>query len=142
MCARPILFHISFSKATSFTNMAQFSHESAYEEACRTGVVPGAVLVATDATGKFRYAKAFGETARGEKLALDSVMWTASCTKLLTAVAALQQVDRGNIGLDDDVATILPELAAAEVLEDFDSEGKPVLKKREEKITLRYLLPV
>lgn len=119
--------------------MSQFSHESAYEEACRTGVLPGAVLVAADATGKFHYAKAFGETARGEKLALDSVMWMASCTKLMTAVAALQQVEQGKIGLDDDVANLLPELAAAEVLDSFDSEGKPVLKKREEKITLRYV---
>ena len=76
--------------------MSPLSHEAAYEEACREGQLPGAVLVATDATGKFRYAKAFGETAWGEKLSVDSVMWIASCTKLMTSVAALQQVERGN----------------------------------------------
>lgn len=118
--------------------MPRFSHEEAYEEACRKGEIPGAVLVAADATGKFRYGKAFGKTARGEKLALDSVMWIASCTKLMTAVAALQQVEQGKIGLDDDVATLLPELAALEVIDSFDADGKPVLTKRTEKITLRY----
>ncbi|RYP90636.1 hypothetical protein DL770_003237 [Monosporascus sp. CRB-9-2] len=120
--------------------MSRFSHESIYEEACRKGELPGAVLVAADATGKFQYAKAFGETAYGEKLSADSVMWIASCTKLMTSVAALQQVDRGNIGLDEDLSRVLPELAALEVLEGFNSEDKPILKKREGVITLRLLL--
>ncbi len=120
--------------------MPEFSHESVYEEAYRKGEFPGAALVAADATGKFRYAKAIGKTAAGEDFAMDSVMWIASCTKIMTSVAALQQVERGNIGLDDDVAPWLPELAAQEVLEGFDSEDRPILKKRQEKITLRYLL--
>ena len=117
--------------------MPPLSHEAAYEEACREGQLAGAVLVATDATGKFRYAKAFGETAWGEKLSVDSVMWIASCTKLMTSVAALQQVERGNIGLDDDVTSWLPELASLDVLEEFDEDGKPIMKQRIGPITLK-----
>ena len=117
--------------------MSPLSHEAAYEEACREGRLPGAVLVATDATGKFRYSKAIGETAWGEKLSVDSVMWIASCTKLMASVAALQQVERGNIKLDEDVTKWLPELAALDVLEDFDADGKPIMNKRAGPITLR-----
>ncbi|KAI1083972.1 beta-lactamase family protein [Whalleya microplaca] len=111
--------------------MTTYSHESVFEDACHNGQIPGAVLVAADATGKFRYAKAFGKTAFGETLSTDSVMWLASCTKLMTAVAALQQVERGHIGLDEDIDKILPELAALQVLEGFDDEGNPIYQKRD-----------
>lgn len=117
--------------------MTSFSHETAFEAACEQNVIPGAVLIAAHTSGRFRYSKAFGSTALGEKLATDSVMWIASCTKLMTSVAALQQVERGHIGLDDDVTTILPELAQVKVLEGFDNNDKPLLKQREGKLTLR-----
>lgn len=117
--------------------MATFSHESAFEAACQAGDIPGAALVATDTTGKFTYSKAFGKTAHGETMSPDSVMWIASSTKLMTSVAALQQVERGHIGLDDDVAKILPEYAAIHVLKEFDGEGKPVYEGRQGAITLR-----
>ncbi|KAI0181995.1 beta-lactamase family protein [Hypoxylon sp. FL1284] len=120
--------------------MATFSHESAFEAACEAGEIPGAVLVAADATGKFRYSKAFGKTAHGETLSTDSVMWVASCTKLVTAVAALQQVERGHIGLDDDIASTLQDLDALPVLTEFDENDQPVYEAREGKITLRHLL--
>ncbi|KAI2473450.1 beta-lactamase family protein [Annulohypoxylon bovei var. microspora] len=120
--------------------MAEYSHESAFEAACEAGQIPGAVLVAADATGKFRYAKAFGKTAHGETLATDSVMWMASCSKLMTSVAALQQVDRGHIGLDEDIGKVLPELNALKVLTGFDGEGKPVYEERQVTITLKHLL--
>ena len=65
-------------------------------------------------------------------------MTMASCTKLLTTIAVLQCVERGLIGLDDDVARILPELAELEILTGMDSStGIPILKKRTKAITLR-----
>ncbi|KAI0142433.1 beta-lactamase family protein [Hypoxylon sp. NC0597] len=120
--------------------MSGFSHEPIFEAACQAGEIPGAVLVAADATGKFRYAKAFGKTAHGETLATDSVMWLASCSKLMTSVAALQQVERGHIGLDEDIGKVLPELNSLQVLTGFDEEGKPVFEERQSSITLRHLL--
>lgn len=64
-------------------------------------------------------------------------MWIASCTKLMTSIAAMQCVERGQFGLSDDVAEILPELAALPVIEGVDDRGKLVLKKRMNTITLR-----
>ena len=56
----------------------------------------------------------------------------------MTSIAALQCVERGQIGLDDDVSEILPELKEPEILEGYeDGSEKPTLKRAREKITLR-----
>ena len=55
----------------------------------------------------------------------------------MTSIAALQCVERGQIGLNDDVAPILPELATLKILTDFDDAGEPILKERQNAITLR-----
>lgn len=64
----------------------------------------------------------------------------ASQTKLMTAVAAMQCVQRGLIGLDDPVGDICPELSDPDVIEGFDDGGEAVLRKAERKIPLRYEL--
>ncbi|KAL8696750.1 MAG: hypothetical protein Q9201_007499 [Fulgogasparrea decipioides] len=63
------------------------------------------------------------------------MMWIASCTKLVTSVAALQLVENGRLGLDDDVGQILPEIAELDIITGFDA-GKPQLAKRQNKVTL------
>jgi CubicO group peptidase (beta-lactamase class C family) len=69
---------------------------------------------------------------------LDATFVLASCTKLPTTVAALQCVERGLIGLDDDVSPILTELKNIDILTGFQEEkDNPILKKAERKITLR-----
>ncbi|XDG03022.1 hypothetical protein ABKA04_002637 [Annulohypoxylon sp. FPYF3050] len=120
--------------------MAEYSHESAFKAACEDGQLPGVALVAADATGKFKYEKAFGKTAHGETIATDSVMWIASCSKLMTSVATMQQVEQGKISLDEDVGRVIPEINELKVLTRFDSEGKPEYEERQGKITLRRLL--
>ncbi len=62
----------------------------------------------------------------------------ASCTKLMTSIAALQCVERGQIGLDDDVSTVLPEFKDIQILTGFkEGTGEAVLKRAENKVTLR-----
>ena len=89
--------------------------------------------------GTFSYAHCFGvrSLSTREPMTMDTVMWTASCTKLLTTIAALQCVERGRIALDDDTAALLPELAEQRILTGFDDGGKPVLTDRKKAITLR-----
>ena len=70
----------------------------------------------------------------------DTLFWIASCTKALTAIAALQLVEDGLIGLDDPVGRWLPELAAPKVLKGFDAAEKPILETATQPITLRRLL--
>ncbi len=69
----------------------------------------------------------------------DTVAWLASMTKSIVAVAALQLVERGLIGLDTPTADILPELAASQVLEGYDGD-KPRLRPARTPVTLRMLL--
>ncbi|KAM5451726.1 hypothetical protein MaudCBS49596_003553 [Microsporum audouinii] len=63
-------------------------------------------------------------------------------TKIITAVAVMVAVEKGLVGLDDDVGVILPELAGPEIIVGFDEEdnGKPILRKARGKVTLRRLL--
>jgi CubicO group peptidase (beta-lactamase class C family) len=70
----------------------------------------------------------------------DTVVWIASMTKAITATAAMQLVERGKLALDAPAAAIVPELAAAKVLDGFDAAGQPRLRAPKRPITLRHLL--
>lgn len=101
--------------------------------------------------GKFSYSKAFGKRSlknssanpSGEDppMALDTVMWIASCTKLLTATAALQCVERGLLDLDSDVGDVWPPLMNMDILKGWDDKGKPIFEKAKEVVTLRSDFP-
>ena len=67
----------------------------------------------------------------------DAVFLLASQTKLMTAVAALQIVERGLIGIDDSVEKLLPELAEQQVLKGFGEDDKPILEQRKTPILFR-----
>lgn len=92
--------------------------------------------------GNFQYEKIFNNPIIQDEtkpLTLDSTFWIASCTKLMTSIAALQCVERGLLNLDGDAADILPELKGISIISGFDDAGKPILKKAEKIITLRYM---
>jgi len=73
-------------------------------------------------------------------MTLDTVVWIASMTKAITATAAMQLVDRGKLSLESPASAVVSGLAAAKVLEGFDSTGKPLLRPPRRAITLRHLL--
>jgi len=81
------------------------------------------------------------EVIEPQKFTTDTVCWMASCTKLMTTVAALQCVERGLLRLDTDITDVLPELKDIDILVKMVDDGsggkKPVLKKSKGKITLR-----
>lgn len=94
--------------------------------------------------GSYSYSRAFGcsslkDGERSNILELDAVYWMASCTKLITAIAALQCVERGHFTLDEDVTRLLPELKEIQVqTNDKAGAEKPALSKAKKIITLRY----
>ncbi|KAI1430921.1 beta-lactamase/transpeptidase-like protein [Xylaria sp. CBS 124048] len=119
--------------------------EEAVEAASVAEEIPGAVLLAADISGNFKYGKAFGKRsvragADQSPLRLDSVMWMASCTKVVTAVAVLQCCERGLLRLDEPIYDILPEFKDIAVLKGFNEDGSPCLEKHTKTITLRHLL--
>ncbi|KAF9888920.1 hypothetical protein FE257_008089 [Aspergillus nanangensis] len=70
----------------------------------------------------------------------DAIYGMASLSKLMTTVAIMICIERGQISLDDDVAPILPDLCALPVLDGVDSEGRCRTKPRAKTITLRLLM--
>ncbi|KAI1297569.1 beta-lactamase/transpeptidase-like protein [Xylaria venustula] len=119
--------------------------ERAVEAASASEQIPGAVLLATDKPGKFKYGRAFGKRSvragvDQSPLQLDSVMWIASCTKVVTALAALQCCERGLLTLDGPIYDVLPEFRGLPIIKRFNEDGSPVLEPHSKPITLRHLL--
>lgn len=70
-------------------------------------------------------------------------MWIASCTKLLTSLAALQCVERGLLTPDGDISKIpgMERLGQMQILTGFADDGEtPKFKDNTTPITLRHLL--
>ena len=107
----------------------------------RAGGAPGVVAMATDQTANF-YEGAAGvrELGKPEPMTADSVMLLASCTKALAGTALMQLVEEGLVSLDDAAREYAPEIGAIEVLEGFDADGEPRLRKPRSDITLNQLI--
>ncbi|APA11716.1 hypothetical protein SS1G_05195 [Sclerotinia sclerotiorum 1980 UF-70] len=118
--------------------------EQQFEAATSAREIPGVVLVASDSSGSFKYEKAFGPATPDSQTELDSTFVMASCTKLVTSIAALRCVEQGQIGLDDDLSPVLTEFKDIQILEGFETgtDGKeiPILKPAKNKVTLRQLI--
>ncbi|KAL1956551.1 hypothetical protein VTO42DRAFT_7022 [Malbranchea cinnamomea] len=102
--------------------------------------LPGFAVVVADDAGNIRYSNAFGSSPAGP-VTVDTTMWVASCTKLMTTIAVLQCVEKGLIDLDEDIGRILPEYAEPDLLYEFDEKTEqPKFRKAKKKITMRHLL--
>jgi CubicO group peptidase (beta-lactamase class C family) len=95
----------------------------------------------------FDRSRATYESAAGRRsvsssapMTLDTVFWIASMTKAVTSVAALREVERGALSLDEDLSGLLPDLKDLEV---FDREGPAgvwTTRPARRGVTLRQLL--
>jgi methyl acetate hydrolase len=115
------------------------------DETLRNGIarrkIPAAVgMVSTN--GKITYQGAFGtrDAVSGVNVTTDSIFAIASMTKAITSTAALQLVDQSKLKLDEPVSKHIPEFAKLQVLDGFDSSGKPILRPVRTPVTLKHLL--
>lgn len=115
--------------------------DDALEGAVEAGVIPGVVALAADENG-VTYQGAFGKRALGgdADMTLDTLFFIASMTKTVTAVAAMQLVEQGQVTLDEPLGERAPELASMRVLDGFDADGQAKLRPARGPITLRQLL--
>jgi methyl acetate hydrolase len=115
--------------------------DAALSRAAEAKEVPGVVALAATETGVL-YEGAFGlrDLVDGPAMTRDSVFRIASMTKAVTSVAALQLVEQGKLQLDEPIGNVVPDLAAPQMLEGFDSSGAPRLRPAKRPITLRHLL--
>ncbi|KAI1610496.1 beta-lactamase family protein [Exophiala viscosa] len=109
----------------------------------QSGVVPPFEYFAADRDGDIIFSHISGTRGLGssEPLALDTIFWMASLTKLITTIACMQLVEQGYITLDDpeQVALVAPELSKFQVLHRCDGGGFQ-LEDQRKPITLRMLL--
>jgi methyl acetate hydrolase len=108
---------------------------------CESKTIPGVVAMAAN-SNEVTYQGAFGtrNLSNDASMTTDSVFWYASMTKAITAVAAMQLVEQGELSLNEPICRVLPDLAALKVLEGFDASGEPKLRAARNPITLRHLL--
>ncbi|WVQ84171.1 hypothetical protein IAT38_006318 [Cryptococcus sp. DSM 104549] len=102
---------------------------------------PGTVVGVVNKQGEMIYLRGVGakNAVTGEKMEDDTLFWIASCTKLLTGIAAMLLVERGLIDLDEPVSKFVPELEHMEVI---TASTPTSIETRPAKtpITLRMLL--
>ncbi|MFC4945100.1 serine hydrolase domain-containing protein [Pseudonocardia sp. GCM10023141] len=114
--------------------------DAVLRDAVNKGAVPQVVAMAADRSGQI-YEGSAGPRAAGqeEQVTPDSVFRVASMTKMVATVAALQQVERGELDLDAPVDTIIAEFAEIGVLEGFD-ENTPRIRPPASRATVKQLL--
>jgi methyl acetate hydrolase len=115
--------------------------DQALRQKAETKEIPGVVAMAASGN-EIIYQGAFGkrDLAKDDAMTADSVFWIASMTKAVTAAAAMQLVEQGRLSLEGPIGTLLPDLAAPQVLEGFDANGEPKLRPARNPITLRHLM--
>lgn len=75
----------------------------------------------------------------GEPMTLDTIVRIYSMTKMITAVATLQLLERNALQLDDPIGRWIPELASLQVLTGGSADA-PELTPAEREITVHMLL--
>jgi len=103
--------------------------------------IPGVVAMAANGN-EVIYQGAYGkrDLSKDDAMTADSVFWIASMTKAITAAGAMQLVEQGKLSLHAPIGKVLPDLAAPQVFEGFDSNGEPNLRPAKCEITLRHLM--
>src|SRR5580692_4459969 len=92
-------------------------------DAVDSGAVPHVAAIAADRDGVI-YQGAAGprEVGQSDPVTVDSLFRIMSMTKMPCTVAALQQVEQGNLDLDALVSHYRPEFADLRVLTGFDGD--------------------
>lgn len=105
------------------------------DESIRQTDLPALVAIAVNKQGE-KVSYRYGNAIWTEETAVtpDHIFRIYSMTKLVTSIAALQMVEKGFIGLDDDLSEILPEMSRIPIL----SNGEFMVPANP--ITLRHLL--
>ena len=94
--------------------------------------------------GSFSISRSFTQSPLDNKLIEteehDTIFWIASFTKLVTTIAALQNVENGLLQLDTDVGEVVPELKSPMILKGFkEDSNEPILEPAKNYITLRFV---
>jgi len=103
--------------------------------------VPGVVAMVTDRERNiYEGAAGLRRIDRDAAMTTDSVFAIFSTTKAITATAALQLVEAGQLDLDAPASRYAPAIGELKVIDGFDAGGNPVLRAPKREITTRMLM--
>ena len=115
-----------------------------FEAAAKEKKVPGVAAIALDRSGDVLFKGTYGvvntDDPSAKPLTSTTPIMIWSCTKLVTAVAALQLVEQGKLKLDDEVEKYVPDIKNIQVLEGFKEDGSPILRAQKTKATILMLM--
>ncbi|KAK7419946.1 hypothetical protein QQZ08_010649 [Neonectria magnoliae] len=123
------------------TSVSEFNELLSKRTASDSNDLFGVVIAAVDASGSIFYQNQAGRRslASEESVPHDAFFSCYSVTKPLTTISALQCVERGLVGLDDDLSGHLPELAKQPIIS-AAADGSLAYEPAKKAITLRHLL--
>ena len=99
------------------------------DDLVKSGAAPGVAAIAINDRGPLYHGTAGTKgVGRSEPMTLDTVFWYASVTKALVSAGAMQLIEQGRLKLDEPASSMLPELAAVQVLDGFDADGGPKVR--------------
>ena len=112
------------------------------QEVLRAAVQSGELraLAAGIVTPSGIWTGAAGRASDERSMSPDTVVWIASMTKPVAAVAAMQLVESGVLDLDSPAGDLVPYLNQVQVLDGTVSERPPTLRPPTRAVTLRHLL--
>ncbi len=114
--------------------------EAPLEDGVRNGVVPGAAGLVVNRDGAVHDVYVGVTEVGGREPVTERTMFRyASMSKVLTSVAAMHLIERGELRLDTEVVSVLPRFAELQVLDGFDGET-PRLRPPASQATVRQLL--
>ena len=126
------------------TQVGRLSANTSIDDVLRSGIarrkVPAVVAMASTGNETLYSGGVGVRDGGGTPVTTESIFQIASMTKAITTVAALQLVEQGKVTLEEPVAKHLSKLEKLDVLEGFDSAGKPILRPAGTPITLKHLL--
>ena len=103
--------------------MTETKIDDLLSEAAAAGDVPGAAAAVLDRDGVIYEGVGGRVRVDGDaEVTSNTIFWLASMTKALVAVGVLQLVERGQLDLDAEVASIVPEFGELQVLEGYDGD--------------------
>jgi methyl acetate hydrolase len=117
------------------------SMDQVLQDAVAKHAVPNVVAMAADRNGQI-YEGAAGPRLAGvsdEPVTADTHFRIMSMTKMVATVAALQQMEKGNLDINAPIDTYCPSFADVQVLDGFDGD-KPQLRAPASRATVKQLI--
>lgn len=107
----------------------------------RAGGAPGVVAMVTDRNGNiYEGAAGFRDLDTKVPMTTDTVFALFSTTKAITGAVLMKLIEEGKVSLKDPVKKYVPEIEDIMVLDSFNSDGTPKLRKPNKDITINMLM--